>query len=440
MQFRRTSRMALWLFLALIAVTRLAAQEILIVSPSELADQEGDNNVNPNLPAFRFQQIFPASDFESLPESHHKLVRITSRPDAAVAGPAVVEWDDLQFKLSITSIDPEDISDFYDENIEQEQTLVYDGSVTMTTENTGPPEGPRDFDQHINLQVPFVYDPSQGNLLLEYVTTTGFTSDAPSDFFDFPVTSVYTTDPVAEVGTLLGGVVYQFTFVSSSPVLQAGDADQDFDFDQLDLVQVQIAAKYLTGQAATWGEGDWNGAPGGSPGNPPVGDGQFNQLDIIAALGADIYLKGPYATLTTGGAEGDGQTSLVYDAATGELSVDAPTGTNLTSMNVTSAASRFVGEKPTVLDGAFDNFAGDNIFKATFGGSFGSISFGNVLPIGLTEEDVSSDLSAVGSLAGGGDLGEVDLVYVPEPSAIVLLGLGWLAALIVNSRHRRVAK
>ena len=55
-------------------------------------------------------------------------------------------------------------------------------------------------------------------------------------------------------------------------MLQPGDADMDLDFDQLDLVQVQIAAKYLTDQPATWGEGDWNGAPGGSPGNPPPGN------------------------------------------------------------------------------------------------------------------------------------------------------------------------
>jgi hypothetical protein len=77
--------------------------------------------------------------------------------------------------------------------------------------------------------------------------------------------------------------------------LQAGDADQDLDFDQLDLVQVQVAAKYLTGQEATWGEGDWNAAPGGSPGNPPKGDGLFNQLDIVAAQQAGLYLTGPYA-------------------------------------------------------------------------------------------------------------------------------------------------
>ncbi len=65
---------------------------------------------------------------------------------------------------------------------------------------------------------------------------------------------------------------------SGAKKLQAGDANMDLKFDQLDLVQVQIAAKYLTGQAATWGEGDWNNAPGGSVGNPPPGDGQFNQL------------------------------------------------------------------------------------------------------------------------------------------------------------------
>ena len=212
--------------------------------------------------------------------------------------------------------------------------------------------------------------------------------------------------------------------------LQSGDADQDLDFDQLDLVKVQVANKYLTGHAATWGEGDWNGAPGGSPGNPPVGDGLFDQFDIIAANIAGVYLQGPYAAIQTGGAAGDGQTSLVYNAGTGELSVDAPAGQELTSINVTSAGGRFVGNKPATLDGAFDNFAADNVFKATFGGSFGSIRFGNVLPVGIAESDIAADLSAVGSLAGGGDLGNVDLVYVPEPTSMLLLIIAFSVGLL----------
>ena len=88
---------------------------------------------------------------------------------------------------------------------------------------------------------------------------------------------------------------------ATEPRLEAGDADQDLDFDQLDLVQVQVAAKYLSGELATWGEGDWNGAPGGSQGSPPVGDGVFNQLDIVAAQQAGLYLTGPYAGIQANG-------------------------------------------------------------------------------------------------------------------------------------------
>ena len=100
--------------------------------------------------------------------------------------------------------------------------------------------------------------------------------------------------------------------------LQPGDADQNYEFDQFDLVRVQQSSKYLTGQPATWGEGDWNGAPGGRPGNPPVGNGQFDHLDVVSALATGFYLSGPYATLRQNGARGDAQTSLVYDAATGK--------------------------------------------------------------------------------------------------------------------------
>ena len=213
--------------------------------------------------------------------------------------------------------------------------------------------------------------------------------------------------------------------------LQPGDADMDLDFDQLDLVQVQVAAKYLTGQPATWGEGDWNGAPGGEMGNPPTGDGLFNQLDIIAALGANIYLTGPYGAMASGGQPNDGQTSVTYDPNTGEVLVDAPAGTELTSINIDSAGGIFTGAPAQNLGGSFDNDADGNIFKATFGSSFGSLSFGNVAQSGLSEEFVAGDLTVVGSLAGGGDLGAVDLIYVPEPSAFGLMCAAWFGVLSI---------
>jgi hypothetical protein len=177
--------------------------------------------------------------------------------------------------------------------------------------------------------------------------------------------------------------------ISEPPTLRPGDADQDLDFDQFDLVLVQQSAKYLTGQAATWGEGDWNGAPGGAPGEPPAGDGLFNQFDIIAAQQVATYLTGPYAAVQA-------------------------------------------GERLGV-----DNDANGNIFKATFGSSYGSLSLDNVARLGPTEEFVLGDLMVAGSLAGGGELDHFDLRYVPEPTAALLFASGLAIGLL---RFRRVER
>lgn len=105
-----------------------------------------------------------------------------------------------------------------------------------------------------------------------------------------------------------GGFVgfWNYTVVAEvSPrfALQAGDADQDLDFDQFDLLLVQQAGKYLTGLPAAWDQGDWDNAPGGSPGMPPPGDGVFDQKDIIAALRGGFYLTGRYAAIAPSGVD-----------------------------------------------------------------------------------------------------------------------------------------
>ena len=60
--------------------------------------------------------------------------------------------------------------------------------------------------------------------------------------------------------------------------LQVGDANQNGSFDQADVIQVLHAGKYLTGEPATFAEGDWNG------------DGVFSPLDIVAALATGTHV------------------------------------------------------------------------------------------------------------------------------------------------------
>jgi ELWxxDGT repeat protein len=138
-----------------------------------------------------------------------------------------------------------------------------------------------------------------------------------------------------------------------------------------------------------------------------------------------------------GGAIGDDRVSVVYDPNTGELAVDTPEGRELTSLSVTSWANVFTREPAQHVTGIFDIDSDETIFKAVFGGSFQSISFGNVAQTGLSEEFLLNDLIISGSMAGGGGLGFVDLAYahnghisVPEPSTIFLVvislvGLFW---------------
>ena len=76
-------------------------------------------------------------------------------------------------------------------------------------------------------------------------------------------------------------IIAEFTYFPDA--FLAGDADRDFDFDQLDLVALLIAGKYLKGEQARWIEGDFDR------------NGAFDQLDIVAALETGNYLQGPYA-------------------------------------------------------------------------------------------------------------------------------------------------
>ena len=154
-------------------------------------------------------------------------------------------------------------------------------------------------------------------------------------------------------------------------------------------------------------------------------------------LGRNSMMSHNAPQISPVGATDDAQTSIGYNARTGEVWVDAPWGTELTSINLESAAGIFTGARQS-LGGSLDSSTDSSLFKATFGASFGSFSFGSVAQPGLARQFIADDLTVTGSLVGGGDLGDVDLIYVPvpEPASMLLLGVG-VASLILATRSRR---
>ena len=295
----------------------------------------------------------------------------------------------------------------------------------------------------VNYGLGSAYDASQivlsdflrlGGLLGDF-DNNGLLDAADIDLLSAAVGGYSTSYDLNSDGQITGGD--RIVWVEDLKNTYFGDANLDGQFNSVDIVNVLQAGKFATNERAGWNEGDWDG------------NALFDRHDIIVALQdggygqgtrsatSDVPQGGALAAIASGGGGGDGQTSIVYDAVSGELSLDAPFGVGLTSINVDSAAGIFTGAAAKNLGGSFDNDSDGNIFKATFGGSFGSISFGKVGQQGLSEEFVLSDLSIVGSLAGGGDLGDVDLVYVPEPAALGLLSLGFLV-IVTHPTHSAI--
>ena len=71
----------------------------------------------------------------------------------------------------------------------------------------------------------------------------------------------------------------EFATLSVSNTNISSVSNLDGQFNQLDIVAVQQAGKYNTGEAATFGEGDWNG------------DGLFDSKDLVAALQTSDYVR-----------------------------------------------------------------------------------------------------------------------------------------------------
>jgi hypothetical protein len=164
-----------------------------------------------------------------------------------------------------------------------------------------------------------------------------------------------------------------------------------------------------------------------SPGSPmkPV-------IPLTKASASAVAAVGPatsFAALRPGGNSWDNQLSLGYYYFTGEIWIDARGGQRLTSINLESEAGIFTGDPALNLGGVLDRDTDHNIFKATSEDSFGSITFGSVAERYLPYRLILNDLTVTGTLVDGTPVEDVDLIWIPEPNTLVLLGLGILGLL-----------
>jgi hypothetical protein len=113
----------------------------------------------------RSQQVYGASQF---PDSPILIKELRFRPGTPPYGGVFsATITNIQINLSTTTNNPDGLSTTFANNIGADNTIVYSGSLSISSSYTGDDTGPRDNDIVVRLQTPFIYDPAKGNLLLD---------------------------------------------------------------------------------------------------------------------------------------------------------------------------------------------------------------------------------------------------------------------------------
>ncbi|HMB95741.1 MAG TPA: hypothetical protein VKK61_06850 [Tepidisphaeraceae bacterium] len=230
MQFRNFHR-ALIIF-AIIGVSDLSAWAVNtpVVVPNGSASTEGnDDNAFPfdigagSLSSERYQQAYNASSFAAI-TTPELITQLIFRPDSLAGGAFDSTISNIQIDLSTTTKSANSLDATFANNVGLDDTVVFNGSLHLSSTFTGPVNGPKDFDIVINLTTPFLYDPGVGNLLLDVRnfsggTTTSFDAADLTEVGRVYTTSVPAGDVTSSSGTVENnnGLVTKFTFSSIVP-------------------------------------------------------------------------------------------------------------------------------------------------------------------------------------------------------------------------------
>jgi hypothetical protein len=168
------------LIISMLLFSVTITQAANLVVPQQDSLVEGStNNVLPflNVMTMRYQQLYAASQFTQA-DSDIEITKIAFRPDGELLGsPFSVTLSSVQIDLSTTTNDS--LNPVFDTNTGVDDLTVFPkGPLTLPSAYAGPKGGPKDFDIFINLTTPFIYNPANGNLLLDVRNSSDNTVEA----------------------------------------------------------------------------------------------------------------------------------------------------------------------------------------------------------------------------------------------------------------------
>jgi hypothetical protein len=195
------------------------AKAALIVVPNGLDTTDGNAGFIFASGDYRNQDLISSTQFPG----KVLITGIYLRPDVTQSSPATRSFTDSTAYFSTTSRSVATLSSTFADNIGPSPILVSSGPLTIHTDNLSSSGTARQFDLFFPLTTPYLYDPSLGNLLIDY-HVQGSTGD--------PLMLDFQTGTSAEAGTVFEagsanattGTVYDFLHVegfSSQPLTTA---------------------------------------------------------------------------------------------------------------------------------------------------------------------------------------------------------------------------
>ena len=150
-----------------ISVSNLYALNIVVPNANEFVEGPGDNGLPFNtFSSLRYQQIFSSDQFPDC----GLITEINYRFGEDTQGSSVT-YPSVFIQLSTTDVTPGELNTTFSLNIGSNVRTVYNGPLSFSA----PPcvIGPCPFDSMITLETPFLYNPSEGNLLLDITIEDG---------------------------------------------------------------------------------------------------------------------------------------------------------------------------------------------------------------------------------------------------------------------------